>query len=81
MNELLQQMARSTEMAELYDRYYQACVKSGDDDILDYDTVVGGFARAIVQECCTMVNKHVQWNNPNDCLLVLDIKEKFEIGN
>lgn len=37
------------------------------------------FAKNVVLECCKMVNGHVQWNNPNDCLLVLDIKEKFRI--
>jgi hypothetical protein len=37
------------------------------------------FARLIVQECCKMVNAHMQHNNPHDCLLVLDIKEKFGI--
>jgi len=79
MNPLIEQLARSSEMAELYDRYMQSCVKSGDYDVMDYDTVVGGFAKAIIQECCNMVNNHMQWNNPNDSLLVLDIKEKFGI--
>jgi hypothetical protein len=37
------------------------------------------FAELIVRECCDMVNKHLQHNNPNDCLLVLDIKEKFGV--
>jgi len=37
------------------------------------------FAELIVRECCDMVNKHMQRNNPNDYLLVLDIKEKFGI--
>ena len=37
------------------------------------------FAELIVQECCTMVNKHMQHNNSNDCLLVLDIKEHFGV--
>ena len=37
------------------------------------------FAELIVRECCDMVNKHLQRNNPNDGLLVLDIKEKFGI--
>lgn len=35
------------------------------------------FAKSIVLECVDMVNKHVQHNNPNDCLLALDIKERF----
>ena len=37
------------------------------------------FAELIVRECCDMVNKHTQHNNPNDCLLVLDIKEHFGV--
>jgi hypothetical protein len=37
------------------------------------------FTELVVQECCGIVNKHVQWNNTNDCLLVLDIKEHFGI--
>lgn len=37
------------------------------------------FAELIVGECCDMVNKHTQHNNPNDCLLVLDIKEHFGV--
>lgn len=35
------------------------------------------FAQQVVLEVCIMINAHVQHNNPNDCLLVLDIKEKF----
>jgi hypothetical protein len=37
------------------------------------------FAELIVKECCDMVNKQHQYNNPNDCLLVLDIKEHFGV--
>jgi hypothetical protein len=37
------------------------------------------FAELLIRECCDMVNKHLQHNNPNDCLLVLDIKEKFGV--
>ena len=37
------------------------------------------FAELIVRECCDMVNKQHQHNNPNDCLLVLDIKEHFGV--
>ena len=38
------------------------------------------FAQLIVEECCDMVNRHQQHNNPNDCLLVLDIKERFGVA-
>jgi hypothetical protein len=37
------------------------------------------FAELLIRECCDMVNKHLQRNNPNDCLLVLNIKERFGI--
>ncbi len=37
------------------------------------------FSKAIVLECCKMVNVHMQHNNPNDSLLVIDIKERFGI--
>ena len=43
------------------------------------DEVLGKLIELVVQECCDMVNKHHQWNNPNDCLLVLKIKEHFGI--
>lgn len=32
-----------------------------------------------VREVCKMINAHMQHHNPYDCLLVLDIKEKFGI--
>ena len=35
------------------------------------------YTKLIVQECVDMVNKHVQWNNPNDCPLALDIKDRL----
>jgi hypothetical protein len=38
------------------------------------------FAELIVKECCTMVNAHMQRNNPYDCPLVLDIKERFGVN-
>ncbi len=38
------------------------------------------FANSLIQECCDMVNQHHQWNNPNDSLLVLKIKEKFGLN-
>jgi len=37
------------------------------------------FAELIVKDICDMVNKHIQWNNPNDCPLVLDIKERYGV--
>jgi hypothetical protein len=43
------------------------------------DMYMAKFAELIVRECCDMVNRHTQHNNPNDCLLVLDIKEHFGV--
>ena len=43
------------------------------------EDLMNDFAELIVRECCDMVNKHHQYNNPNDCLLVLDIKEHFGV--
>lgn len=37
------------------------------------------FATIIIKECCKMVNNHMQHNNPYDCLLVINIKERFGI--
>jgi len=37
------------------------------------------FAESIVRECCQMANERIQHNNPHDCILVLDIKEHFDI--
>ncbi len=39
------------------------------------------FANAMILECCNMINAHMQHNNPNDSLLVLDIKERFGIND
>lgn len=37
------------------------------------------FAELIVKECCNIVNQRTQVNNPNDCLIALDIKEHFGV--
>lgn len=37
------------------------------------------FAELIIKECCKLVNEHVQVNNPNDCPLVLKIKDHFGV--
>ena len=51
-----------------------------DDCCFEWDSpYTEKFAQLIIRECCDMVNKHLQHNNPNDCLLVLDIKERFGV--
>ena len=42
-------------------------------------TALENFAELIVRDICNMVNKHIQWNNPNDCPVVLDIKERYGV--
>lgn len=37
------------------------------------------FAELIVKECSLMANRHIQHNNPNDCLLALEFKEHFGV--
>ena len=51
MNERIRLFAEQSNLAELYDRYVEYCMKNADDDIMDYDTIVKKFAELIVQEC------------------------------
>jgi len=51
MNERIQELAQQSQLAELYDRYVEQCMKNADDDILDYDVIVKEFAELFVQEC------------------------------
>ncbi len=37
------------------------------------------FAELILNDCFNMVNKHMQYNNPNDSLLVISMKDHFGI--
>jgi len=46
---------------------------------IDVTDAVKVFAELLIKDCCSMVNSHVQWNNPNDCLLVISIKESYGI--
>jgi hypothetical protein len=56
--------------------YGEACITAG---YLDEREFLQEFAKLIIRECADMINKHTQHNNPNDCLLVLDIKERFGV--
>jgi hypothetical protein len=51
MNERIRLFAEQSNLAELYDRYVEYCMKNADDDIMDYDTIVKKFAELIVREC------------------------------
>lgn len=44
MDKQIEECARTAGLAELYDRYYQSCIRDGDDDILDYDAIIQKFA-------------------------------------
>ena len=63
---------RIEELAEQCTTIYNSTTFPVDKDF-DYEK----FAELIIQDCCDMVNKCMQHNNPYDCLLVLDIKEHF----
>ena len=55
MSERIKELARQAELAELYDRYVEYCMKNADDDIMDYDTIVKKFAELIVKECIMLL--------------------------
>jgi len=75
--ETLREIAIRTGVAELYDRYHEMCVKLGDNDILDYDEVIGGFANAVVDTCEEVVREQ-----PNPVNLNYKPSERFgdEVG-
>jgi hypothetical protein len=56
--------------------YGEACITAG---YLDEREFLEKFAQLIVKKCCDMINQNRQHNNPNDCLMVLDIKERFGV--
>jgi hypothetical protein len=59
MNVRIRRLAQQSQLAELYDRYVEQCIKNADDDILNFDEVVGNFAQLIVQECIDALDKEV----------------------
>jgi len=67
MNELLNDLIR------------QAIQQVGPEDRASKEATLQRYGELIVRECCDMVNKHLQHNNPHDCILVLDIKDHFGI--
>ncbi len=78
MNERIQELAKQTR------KYAQQYVN---ESVIPYGKTASEFQRIfeskfaelIVKDICDMVNKHIQWNNPNDCPLVLDIKERYGV--
>ena len=61
------------------DLFEQACFETEYDDVQNLREMSQRFAELIVRDICDMVNKHIQWNNPNDCPVVLDIKERYGV--
>jgi hypothetical protein len=51
MNSTVEDIARKSQLAELYDRYHDGCMKAADFDLLDYEEIVAKFTRLIVEEC------------------------------
>ena len=60
MNERIKLLAQQSQLAELYDRYVEQCMKNADDDILDYDVIVKEFAELIVRECVDIIDKDAE---------------------
>lgn len=54
MNKIIERLAQESQAAVLYDRYHEYCVKNGDDDIIDYEEFVNGFAELIINECVSV---------------------------
>lgn len=50
MNELIIEIAKKSDLAEMYDRYVSYCIKNGDEEIFDFNTVVGKFYELIIKE-------------------------------
>ena len=78
MNERIKELARQAELAELYDRYVEYCMKNADDDIMDYDTIVEKFAELIVRECAEFVSSDRQ-NDDYGVFVANRIKEHFGV--
>ena len=55
MNERIKELAQQAELAELYDRYVEYCMKNADDDIMDYDTSVKKFADLLIKETTNVI--------------------------
>ncbi len=71
-------MKLSKRLKELSEQAYEEC----NPDTKIFYTPPGymeRFTELIIKDCCDIVNKRTQHNNPNDCMTVLDIKEHFGI--
>jgi len=81
MNERIKQLAQQSQLAELYDRYVEQCMKNADDDILDYDVIVKEFAELIVRECAQICqdqpNHYALKTDRDNCAVA--IKEHFGV--
>lgn len=48
-------LAQKSQLAELYDRYISQCIKNGDDDIIDYNSIVKEFSELLINECIKVI--------------------------
>ena len=80
MNERIRLFAEQSNLAELYDRYVEYCMKNADDDIMDYDTIVKKFAELIVQKCADIGQQYADGNYevPNQILEYFGMQEPEE---
>ena len=80
MNERIRLFAEQSNLAELYDRYVEYCMKNADDDIMDYDTIVKKFAELIVKECADIGQQYADGNYevPNQILEYFGMQEPEE---
>ena len=80
MNERIKLLAEQSNLAELYDRYVEYCMKNADDDIMDYDTIVKKFAELIVKECADIGQQYADGNYevPNQILEYFGMQEPEE---
>jgi hypothetical protein len=79
MNERIQRLAQQSQLAELYDRYVEQCIKNADDDILNFDEVVGNFAQLLVQECAAEAHRRVCVEG-NDNMIYAHLLEHFGVA-
>jgi hypothetical protein len=79
MNERIKLLAQQSQLAELYDRYVEQCMKNADDDILDYDVIVKEFAELIVRECAGRVDHILRERQAGSGTMGDDIREHFGV--
>lgn len=54
MKKFVENAAKESKLAELYDHYRAGLMKSGNHDNMDYNMIVNSFANAIIDECISV---------------------------